>query len=211
MICNDCGSALVKTARYCASCGSATYVDRAETQSQRNDTAAMNPGQTDPIGFANRPPAPAYAQGPAVGLAPYPACAYHSGIASAGACAACGHHFCRACMHNYSGHNYCASCMARSNPAMRQPQYYQQPYGHGYAHPYNYLPTQNVKSPGLALFLSFLLPGAGQIYNGDTGKGILLCFAFCLLVWILIGWIFWVVAMVDAYQSAQNINLGRRS
>jgi TM2 domain-containing membrane protein YozV len=54
------------------------------------------------------------------------------------------------------------------------------------------------------------MPGAGQFYNGDIGKGILLFLAFWLLVWIFIGWIFWVVAMVDAYQAAQSINLRSR-
>lgn len=29
------------------------------------------------------------------------------------------------------------------------------------------------KSPGTALFLSFLIPGAGQVYNGQAGKGLL--------------------------------------
>jgi hypothetical protein len=29
------------------------------------------------------------------------------------------------------------------------------------------------KSPGAALFLSFLIPGAGQVYNGQAGKGLL--------------------------------------
>ena len=94
---------------------------------------------------------------------------------------------------------------------MQQPPYYQQPYGYGYNQQYYYTPAVQTKNPGLALFLSFIMPGAGQVYNGDIGKGILLFFAFWVLVWILIGWIFWIVAMVDAYQSAQNINLGNRA
>ena len=34
--------------------------------------------------------------------------------------------------------------------------------------------TEGRKSPGLAFFLSFLLPGAGQAYNGDWGKTLLM-------------------------------------
>lgn len=216
MICNDCGASLINTAKFCASCGSPTYLDQADTQMLPQDTSPINPETTNPPGPASQPPAPAYTPGPAVGLAPYPACVFHTGVIAAGACVGCGYFFCRACIYNYAGRNYCANCWARFNPAMQPPaqyqqyQQYQQPYGYGYNQPYNYRPTPQVKSPGLALFLSFIMPGAGQLYNGDIGKGILLFLAFWLLVWIFIGWIFWVVAMVDAYQSAQNINLGNR-
>ena len=97
---------------------------------------------------------------------------------------------------------------------MQQPPYYQQPYGYGYGYnqQYNYTARRSDEKPGRwRCFLSFIMPGAGQLYNGDMGKGILLFFAFWVLVWIFIGWIFWIVAMVDAYQSAQNINLGNRA
>jgi hypothetical protein len=36
----------------------------------------------------------------------------------------------------------------------------------------------NDKSPWLAFFLSYFLPGMGQIYNGETGKGILFAGGF---------------------------------
>src|SRR5688572_6985761 len=122
MICNDCGAALVNTARFCASCGSATYLDQAETQLQRNNTARnntarINPDPTENQGLATRPPAPAYTTAPAVGLAPYPACAYHANVVAAGACVGCGHFFCRDCIYNYAGRNYCVNCWARLNPA----------------------------------------------------------------------------------------------
>jgi hypothetical protein len=35
-----------------------------------------------------------------------------------------------------------------------------------------YNPNFNPKSPGLAWFLSFLVPGVGQFYNGQPGKGV---------------------------------------
>ncbi len=66
------------------------------------------------------------------------------------------------------------------------------------------------KDPGIALLLSFLFPGLGQIYNGDVGKGIGFMIGFWLLIWIGLGLIFWIWGMIDAYQVATNINLGRR-
>jgi TM2 domain-containing membrane protein YozV len=209
MICNECGASLIKTARFCASCGSATYLDSAGTRLQRGETNPINSNQTTAPGLATKPPLPAYTTGPAVAMAPYLACALHRSVVAAGACAGCGYSFCHACLCN-ANRNYCVSCWARFNPAMQQPPYYQEPYGYGYPQQYNYPLARPNKSPGAALLLSLIMPGAGQLYNGDTGKGILLFFAFWIFVWVFIGWIFWVVAMVDAYQSAQNINLGRR-
>lgn len=66
------------------------------------------------------------------------------------------------------------------------------------------------KEPGIALLLSFLLPGLGQIYNGDVGKGIGFMIGFWVLIWVGIGIVFWIWGMIDAYQVATNINLGRR-
>jgi TM2 domain-containing membrane protein YozV len=66
------------------------------------------------------------------------------------------------------------------------------------------------KEPGVALLLSFFMPGLGQIYNGDVGKGIIFFISFWILVWVFIGWIIWIWALVDAHQSATNINMGRR-
>ncbi|HEY9247007.1 MAG TPA: zinc-ribbon domain-containing protein [Candidatus Methanoperedens sp.] len=85
-----------------------------------------------------------------------------------------------------------------------------------------------VKNPGIAALLSFLISGAGQIYNGQLAKGIaafitmtigfiiaistpsvmdpamLLLILFMWIV-ILIVWIYWVY---DAYNTAQKINRG---
>lgn len=58
------------------------------------------------------------------------------------------------------------------------------------------------KSPGVALLLSFLFVGLGQIYNGEVGKGILM-FIGCVLLWlVLLGWIINIWSMIDAYQVA---------
>lgn len=63
------------------------------------------------------------------------------------------------------------------------------------------------KSPGIALLLSLLIPGVGQMYNGQVAKGILMLIG-CILAWLVfLGWIIWIWAMVDAYSTAKEMNL----
>ena len=65
--------------------------------------------------------------------------------------------------------------------------------------------------PGPAAVLSLLIPGVGQIYNGDFLRGI-----FWLIItpgfWIgtagLFGWPFHLIAAYTAYQRAKNKNAG---
>lgn len=57
------------------------------------------------------------------------------------------------------------------------------------------------KSPGVAALLSFLLCGAGQIYNGEVGKGLL----FFFLCWtIILAPIMWIWSICDAYSVAER-------
>ncbi|RKD76214.1 MULTISPECIES: DUF5683 domain-containing protein [Sinobaca] len=70
-----------------------------------------------------------------------------------------------------------------------------------------------MKSPGLAAVLSFLIPGLGQIYNGQIFKGLIIIAIQAvniLLMAILIGYvtyfIFWVYAIYDAYRRADKDN-----
>jgi TM2 domain-containing membrane protein YozV len=69
------------------------------------------------------------------------------------------------------------------------------------------------KEPLLALIFSFLLPGLGQVYNGDTNNGIILivgAVASWLMTSVCIGFFIflgiWVYAMYDAYTRAEKIN-----
>jgi TM2 domain-containing membrane protein YozV len=72
------------------------------------------------------------------------------------------------------------------------------------------------KSPGFALLLSLLIPGLGQVYNGEKTKGLILTGACFLLggmgflfsglngVTILLALLLvWGAAVVDAYKTAQ--------
>ena len=62
------------------------------------------------------------------------------------------------------------------------------------------------KSPGIALVLSLLICGVGQMYNGKVAKGILMLVGFILLWVIWLGWVIWIWSMIDAYQEAKAIN-----
>jgi len=63
------------------------------------------------------------------------------------------------------------------------------------------------KSPGLALFLSFLFAGLGQFYNGEVGKGLVMLILTILLWLLFLGWIIWIWSMIDAYSSAKRLNI----
>jgi len=55
------------------------------------------------------------------------------------------------------------------------------------------------KDAGRALILSALIPGAGQIYNGQYGKAL-----FFFVTWIFI--LLWPLAIIDAWETAVKIN-----
>ena len=63
------------------------------------------------------------------------------------------------------------------------------------------------KNPGVAVILSFIQPGFGQMYNGRVGKGFAFLIAFWILVWtILGGLVIWIWGMADAHDEAETIN-----
>jgi len=70
-----------------------------------------------------------------------------------------------------------------------------------------------MKNAGLAAILSFFIAGAGQIYNGQIGKGILLIVLqiinFCLIfvgIGLITYPITWIYGIWDAYTTAERIN-----
>lgn len=70
-----------------------------------------------------------------------------------------------------------------------------------------------MKSAGLAAFLSFVIPGLGQLYNGQYKKMLIffvLIFINISLTFVLIGhltgFITLIVSIVDAYRSAKRLN-----
>lgn len=70
-----------------------------------------------------------------------------------------------------------------------------------------------MKSAGLAAFLSFVIPGLGQLYNGQYGKMLIffiLIFVNTALTFVLIGYltgfITLIIGIIDAYKSAKRLN-----
>lgn len=64
------------------------------------------------------------------------------------------------------------------------------------------------KSPGVALLISFLICGGGQMYNGQVGKGIGMLLGFAFTIWFFgLGLIFWIWSLADAYSTAKRMNL----
>jgi len=71
-------------------------------------------------------------------------------------------------------------------------------------------PSTPPKDPIIALILSLLLlGGAGQIYLGQTTKGIVLIVATALLSCVGVGVIVWILGIIDAYQIATALKNGQ--
>ncbi|WP_081633106.1 zinc ribbon domain-containing protein [Candidatus Methanomassiliicoccus intestinalis] len=113
--------------------------------------------------------------------------------------------FCPKCGNDIeNGSSYCKNCGARieSTP--------QSAYQAGVP-PQYILP---LKSSGIAAILSFIIPGAGVIYAGQIGKGLLyfiigiiVSFAtIMLLPFIVVFLIFWVWQIYDAYNITEEYN-----
>ena len=71
-----------------------------------------------------------------------------------------------------------------------------------------------MKDSRLTFLLSLIFPGLGQIYNGQTDKGILFLMAEALscvmillfAVGLVTGSAVWIWGMVDAYKTAEELN-----
>lgn len=72
------------------------------------------------------------------------------------------------------------------------------------------VPVREEKNPAFAAGLSLLFPGLGQVYNGETGKGVLVLFGVLagLLVLLIPGVVVWLFGIYDAYTTARRMNAG---
>ena len=66
------------------------------------------------------------------------------------------------------------------------------------------------KSPYVALLCSFFIPGLGQVYDGNTARGIGVFIGTIggFFLFIVPGLIFWIYGMHDAYSTAKRMNRG---
>ena len=70
-------------------------------------------------------------------------------------------------------------------------------------------PSDPPKNAIIAAVLSLILfGGVGQIYLGQTKKGIIIIVASLILSCVGVGFIAWIVGVVDAYMMADKLQKG---
>jgi TM2 domain-containing membrane protein YozV len=110
------------------------------------------------------------------------------------------HEVCPHCgkLSNEESPRFCSGCGARMDGST--------PVGYP-GFPARQRPQKNQMTAG---FCSTFLPGLGQVYNGETGKGfaVFLLTLAGLVVFIVPGLIVWLYAMYDAYSVAGKMNTG---
>ena len=134
-------------------------------------------------------------------------CAYHSQNVANVQCNGCGKPLCPACDHRIKGFPYCQDCIVMGVDLLRQQSQS------------NYVPyVKKRTSPFVATVLSFVCPGLGAAYNGQTIKALVHFAVFvglfqmaiitgtALFFFGVIG--MWFFAAVDAWRNAQAIRSG---
>jgi hypothetical protein len=135
-------------------------------------------------------------------------CSYHSQNVAVVQCNACGKPLCPACDHRIKGFPYCQDCIVQGVDLLRQRSHT------------DYVPFIKRKtSPVVATLLSFILPGLGAAYNGQTVKALVYFAVFIGLFQMavltgglplfVLGFIgMWFFAALDAWRTAQLIRSG---
>lgn len=134
-------------------------------------------------------------------------CAYHSQNVAAVQCNGCGKPLCPACDHRIKGFPFCQDCIVQGVDMLRQ------------RNQSNYVPfIKKQTSPFVATFLSFICPGLGAAYNGQTVKALVYFGVFIglfqmavltgapLFFLAFIGMSFF--AALDAWRTAKAIRSG---
>lgn len=93
-------------------------------------------------------------------------------------CVRCGVAICEQCKGILKGKHFCPSCASRFIPGIS---------------------LSPLREPYFAALFSLVVPGLGQVYNGQWVKGI----KVLLLFWLIAPWIY---GVVDAYTTAKQIN-----
>jgi TM2 domain-containing membrane protein YozV len=67
------------------------------------------------------------------------------------------------------------------------------------------------KKPGVAVLCSAFIPGLGQVYNGETAKGVAIFLGIIagLLLMVLPAVLIWLFCIYDAYSIAGKMNSGK--
>ena len=134
-------------------------------------------------------------------------CSYHIHNPAVVECNGCGKALCTACDHRIKGFPYCQDCIVQGIDLLRQ-------------HNRNdYVPfVKKQTSPVIALLLSFICPGLGAAYNGQTVKALVYFGVFIGLfqlaiitdtvMFVLAFLGMWLFAMLDAWRTARMIRSG---
>ncbi len=134
-------------------------------------------------------------------------CAYHGQYAAVVQCNGCGKPLCPACDHRIKGFPYCQDCIVQGVDLLRQ------------QNRTSYAPfIKKQTSPVIAFLLSFIIPGLGAAYNGQSVKalvyfgvwvGLLQMSLISGIVLFFLGSVgMWAFALLDAWRTAQMIRSG---
>lgn len=134
-------------------------------------------------------------------------CAYHSQNVAVVNCNGCGKPLCPACDHRIKGFPFCQDCIVAGVELLRN---------HNQS---SYAPFVKAQtSPFVATLLSFVCPGLGAAYNGQTGKALVHfavtvgLFQMAIMTGVpifafgVLG--MWLYAAVDAWKTARSIRAG---
>jgi hypothetical protein len=134
-------------------------------------------------------------------------CAYHSHNGATVSCNGCGKPLCPSCDHRIKGFPYCQDCIVLGVDLLRSR--YRAP---------NAAHLTKQTSPLISLVLSFICPGLGAAYNGQTHKalvhfgvsvGLFQLALLSRLPFFFLGVIgMWFYSMVDAWKTARLIKSG---
>lgn len=136
-------------------------------------------------------------------------CAYHSHNGATVSCNGCGKPLCPACDHRIKGFPYCQDCIVLGVDLLRN---------HYQSSNSSYVKAQT--SPFVALILSFICPGLGAAYNGQTYKALIyfavsvglfqmaILSGMSLFVFGVLG--MWLYSAVDAWKTARLIRSGAK-
>jgi hypothetical protein len=137
-------------------------------------------------------------------------CAYHLTNRAVVQCSRCGRPLCPACDHRIRGFPYCQDCIVAGVEFLQQQQ----------SRPGATTNVVRRKTSGfVALLLSFICPGLGAAYNGQTSKALVhftIFASFFQMATVTDGAAFfvlgvvgtWLFAAVDAVRTAQLIRAG---
>ncbi len=135
-------------------------------------------------------------------------CAYHIQNVAAVNCNGCGKPLCPACDHRIKGFPYCQDCIVSGVELLRN------------SNQSSYAPIiKRQTSPFIAVVLSFVCPGLGAAYNGQTSKALIYFAVFVGLFQMavltggmaifVLGFLgMWLFAALDSFRTARLIRSG---